>query len=111
MVATMIWEINKGLENLGIVFDICIILSIGIGSGLYLLKSTIFWKLMSPIARGSILGLSSVLNGLACMLLQLYGSYLYDNVRMDGPFIICASFDAFCLVIGLLFWSCGKLKA
>ena len=87
------------------------ILSIGFGSGLYLLKAAIFWKLVSPLARGSMFCFADVIASLGCLLLQVYGGDLYDKVRHDAPFIICGAFDLVTVTIGVLLWMCGKLTA
>ena len=87
------------------------ILSIGLGSGLYLLKAAIFWKLVSPLARGSMFCFADVVASSGVILLQVYGGDLYDNVRHDAPFIICGAFDLVTVAIGVFLWMCGKMTA
>ena len=65
----MIREIDNGIANLGLTFDICMILSIGLGAGLYLLKAAIFWKLVSPLARGSMFCFADVVASSGVILL------------------------------------------
>ena len=107
----MIREIDNGIENLGLTFDICMILSLGLGSSLIILKAAIFWKLVSPLARGSMFCFSGVMASCGVILLQVYGGDLYDDVRHDAPFIICGAFDLVTIIIGLCLWMCGKLTA
>ena len=65
----MIHEINNGIEHLGQKFDIYMILSLGLGSSLILLKAAIFWKLVSPLARGSMFCFSGVVASCGVILL------------------------------------------
>ena len=91
-------------------YDILLTLNLGMCSVTATLSQKIVFEIASPIVRGSMLGLISVIGSIGIVSIQFFGGRLYDNVRKDGPFLVSIAVNAICSILGLILWATGKLN-
>ena len=106
----MIVQINQGLQHLGLLFDISMVLALGCHVVGFMLSVTILAKLTNEESRGSMFALNSVFGSIFILVMQYFGGYLFDKVTNSGPLYICALFYILSVAANVMLWVGQKLK-
>ena len=62
------------------------------------------FSMPSEEARGTVSGVFSVFGGIGIMVCSYLGGWLFDNVLVQGPFILASSINALIALVGVYVW-------
>ena len=111
VLSMIVYDVARNdITDLGLMFDICFTLALGIHICTFMLSISQMSKLVSAETRGSMLALNGVAGSLCILIIQACGGYLYDEVSRNWPFIIGLGCYSFLTLVTLLLTALGKLK-